>query len=295
MGGKSIARDEAWQGHFTYTLPDGDLQQGDIISRASLSRDTAAELSCVPEDFRILVVLTQSCDLVRPRSKAEFIALAPAIPLSDIVEARIAEYQKSEVSKRGNVCGSNHKSKIHEFLLKLLNNNDPQYFYLHEEHSFGLLEPMCVLLRCSKSVSTEMCYSSCCESRILTLNEEFRAKLGWLVGSIYSRVATKDWPKTEAKKRIEAHLADVCRWEDPKRLEMAEQVLKDGRPLPESESELFDFIAGLEIRTRQEVILDRIRTLFTDIYAPDKNKDELSGELCDALKADATFRQHTAK
>ncbi len=40
------------------------------------------------------------------------------------------------------------------------------------------------------------------DARCGRLQSEFANKLGWLVGNLYSRVGTPDWPKDELKKKI---------------------------------------------------------------------------------------------
>ena len=93
-------------------------------------------LSALPGGAKFLVVLSQSCDMVRGRVKADHVALAPAVPLNDIVSEKVAGLQKLEIAKLAGICGRNQKSKLNEFLTRLFNNNEPNYFYLHEEHAF---------------------------------------------------------------------------------------------------------------------------------------------------------------
>jgi len=282
-------------GHFTYANPEGDLQQGDVISRRDIPSDIVTEFhGSFPDASQYFVILTQSCDLVRrPRPKAEFVSLAPTIPLSEILEERVAESQKSSLSARANVCASNHRSKFQDFLSKLFNNNDPQYFYLHEELGLELLSPQCVLIRCSWAVSTEKYYSTLLQARKLALNEEFRAKLGWLVGNIYSRVATQDWPAEQVRKLGNMHLDGICQWVEQERLKEAEKIWKPIEGKVESEAELRKLIADVNIPSKQEQLLDRMRTVFLGIDQTDKDSHKVWEELSEALKADAEFSRFT--
>ena len=83
MGDGECVEVEEEPKHFTYSRPSGDLQQGDILELSSLEKAMEEESSvgCF-DDTRWLLVVTQSCDLVRRSApKAEYIALAPTRPL----------------------------------------------------------------------------------------------------------------------------------------------------------------------------------------------------------------------
>ena len=69
---------------------------------------------------------------------------------------------------------------------------------------------MCALLRRPAVLSLVDNYEGLVAARTLTLNEEFRAKLGWLVGNIYSRVATRDWEKQAINTLINTVLTEAC-------------------------------------------------------------------------------------
>ena len=282
--------------HFTYAMPTGDLQQGDVIERKKLESEGAiAEFAALPTNAAFMVVLTQSCDLVGSHIKTDYIALAPAVPLKAIVGKKIAESQTLEIAQRAGVCGQNKRSKLVEFLAKLLNNNDPQHFYLHKEHQFSLEEPMCTLLRTPAILRAESYYSRLINTRVLALSEEFRAKLGWMVGSIYGRIATQDWPKKDALAMIDSILTDACGWEDHERLRIADRKLKSGESVPTEKAALNEFIRNIDIPTKQEQILNRVRDALTQIDLSDKDKSEIAKELCDTLEADAVFKQYTMR
>ena len=48
------------------------------------------------------------------------------------------------------------------------------------------------------------------DAKITQLNGIFQAKLGWLVGQIYSRVGTDDIPQTQITKKLKDALKDVA-------------------------------------------------------------------------------------
>ncbi|MBX3176578.1 MAG: hypothetical protein KF886_04400 [Candidatus Hydrogenedentes bacterium] len=280
--------------HFTYAAPNGDLQQGDLIERKELEQSgVIAELSTLPPNVEYIIVVTQSCDMVKQRIKADHIALVPAISLSEIIGERISKTQTLEVSKRAGICGINHKDKHAGFLKKLLNNNEPQYFYFHEEHQFSLEKPLCALLRRQVVVPTEPYYDRIVAARVLALNEEFRAKLGWLVGSIYGRVATQDWPEEDADEVIETILTGACGWEKHDRLKAAEQARKTGETIPTEKTALAEYIRNIHIPTRQEQILSSVREVMRRVVLSGKSGEEVAEEVCRKLAADAAFKKST--
>jgi hypothetical protein len=100
------------------------------------------------------------------------------------------------------------------------------------------------------------------KARTGRLNAEFRNRLGWLVGNLYSKVATEDWSKTEAEeKRMVAIIdklisADVYDWVNKKTFEAATEAHEN-----------------LEILSREEVLL-KLKE-----YQPIPRKTELLGEI----------------
>jgi len=82
---------------------------------------------------------------------------------------------------------------MRDFVERLLNNNEPNYFYLHEDPALGIDGSHVAFLALSIAVKSDLHYQKCVDARVGTLCDPFKAKLGWLVGTMYSRVATPDW------------------------------------------------------------------------------------------------------
>ena len=115
---------------------------------------------------------------------------------------------RPEVERAAGIASKNHRFKIEQFLGSVLNNNRVPYFYLHPELGADFPEPCCAFLRLSVPICTADHYSTCLRAKILQLRTDFQAKLGWLVGELYSRVGTQDFTpntdtKLEFKERIE--------------------------------------------------------------------------------------------
>jgi len=101
---------------------------------------------------------------------------------------------------------------------RLLNNNEPGYFYLDAEGAE--LGVDCVaLLNLSIAIKSDLHLRTCTAAKMLQLTDTFQAKLGWLVGQLYSRVGTQDMDPDRGAKKIADALEGVALWVDDRRQE----------------------------------------------------------------------------
>lgn len=211
--------------HFTYRKSEGDLQQGDLLMRTEevvqLLREVHPHYSQHP-DYKHLIVLTQSCDLVRRQGdscKSRYISLAAVRPLTTVITRELSRHQRSPRERRLGYCSRKARSDMKQFLERLLNNNEPNYFYLHSDVELGIEEPHVAFLALSIAVKADLHYETCLNARIAQLEDSFQAKLGWLVGNMYSRVGTADWTPghwtlEQFENHIETMLKETCLWVD---------------------------------------------------------------------------------
>ncbi len=184
--------------HFTYKQCEGDLRQGDLLRITEPLRTMLADVHpyyARHPDYKALMVLTQSCDLVRRDKapcKSPYINLCAVRPLETAVRRELTKFQRSHFMKTHAVCEAKHKMWGEDFLVKLFNNNLPDYFYLHEDQEAGVKEELVAFLQLAVAIKSDH-YDVCLAARYAQLKEVFQAKLGWLVGHVYSRVATADW------------------------------------------------------------------------------------------------------
>jgi hypothetical protein len=209
--------------HFTYEPPDkSELLQGDILKRTPQIEEmlqTVHPHYC-KEDYCFLIVLTQSCDLVRRGGicKARYISLAAVRPLSLVFQRELEKAQRDPLERKGRFCDAAKKPQIKQFLERLFNNNEPEYFYLHDDPTTEVKnEPYCAFLKLSIAIKSDNHYDSCLDAKVLQLQEAFRHKLGWLVGNMYSRVDTEDWvPKAHTREEFDSMIDQVlegtCIW-----------------------------------------------------------------------------------
>jgi hypothetical protein len=185
--------------HFTYKDPDrSSLKQGDILKKTPelLELINMVHPHYANDDYLYFQVLTQSCDLVRRNGdncKTRYITLA-AVRSLDLVISRVLEKFNEKIDFEGKLfCSDMHKRMLEDFVNKLLNNNDTNHFFLQAATEHELDRDCCTQLHLSISIRAYEHYDVCLNSKILELQENFRAKLGWLVGNLYSRVGTDDY------------------------------------------------------------------------------------------------------
>jgi hypothetical protein len=187
------------------------LQQGDLLRITEDIRNVL--LQCHPyyankPDYAFLMVLTQSCNLSRRdgECKARYITLAAVRPIKTLIERELEKHQWSSIEKVNKLCSDDRRHHVKDFLNKLLNNNLPEYFYLAEDPELEINRPHVAFLTLSVAVKKEH-YEKCVVARIAQLTEIFQAKLGWLVGDIYSRIGTPDWvPEHKTQPEFDAFL-----------------------------------------------------------------------------------------
>ncbi|MEZ5843983.1 MAG: hypothetical protein R3D27_09635 [Hyphomicrobiaceae bacterium] len=172
------------------------LAQGDIIARTNevIERIRQAhQYYAEAPNYSHFVVLTQSCDLVRRRNdfKAPYITIAAVKPFKDTVqeyfdrESRAIEYSDFTYHPEAII------SRAEQLLERHLNNTETEFFFLPKSGNPNLPEDLVVFLRLSIAMRKEH-YDVLARAKIAELADVFQAKLGWLTGNIYSRVATPD-------------------------------------------------------------------------------------------------------
>jgi hypothetical protein len=252
--------------HFTYkaAVAELDLQQGDVLQRTFDLTRVIQEIHpyYINEDYRHFAVLTQSCDLVtnRPGSPVKYIALGAVRPLADVIEREVSKYQTNYVLRRANVAPESSRDRLRQFLERLLNNNEPEYLYLHEDAAVGLAKPSCIFLRLSIALHS-LHYDVCKGARIVSLDQTFQAKLGWLVGNLYSRVGTDDWvPKTASEPQWRALIQDLLdrnvAFMNDKKIEMIRKTNTEQTLINKTPFEIREMIQRAPERRRKEDAID---------------------------------------
>lgn len=283
--------------HFTYEtdLSGAELMQGDVLRRTP---ELNALLETVhPHFFQhpknlFFMVLTQSCDLV-PRGparacKAPYIAIAPVRSLDLVVERQVAQYRSADVRSDLPVVGNKAKTKISEFLSRLLNNNEPGFFYLDSEGT-ELGSDCVAFLNLSIAVKTDLHLNTCIAAKMLQLTDTFQAKLGWLVGQMYSRVGTQDMDSDRATKKVSESLKNVALWVDDAKIKAIESRFSElSQAEPEktmSESEIAATIRA--VPTVKDQVIARATEVLKDTLGA--NHEATVKRLSSRLSSDAAL------
>lgn len=238
--------------HYVYDDPDKtQLAQGDVL------RPTPALVEVLNQyhphyaehpDYRFFAILTQSCDLVRRDGKlpkAAYVSIAAARTLEETLEREAAKAQK-DWQREAKVIGGRQRNTLLMFLQRLLDNNEPGYFYLHSDQGLGIYRPCCVVLALSVALRVQH-YDTLLEAKLAQLKDTFQAKLGWLIGDMYSRVGTTEWDKEypdnpvkdEAKTVLDGTLHSVT---DEQIKEGMAELRKSGQFDAMSPEEIFGYI-----------------------------------------------------
>jgi len=286
--------------HYVYADPDRDtLKQGDVLDRTKELTAILQEYHPhygAHKDYRYFLVLTQTCDLFRRGGelpKARYITLAAVRPVEDALRQEAVRLQ-SDWQREVGVIGSEGKNKLMLFMERLIDNNEPGYFYLHEDQSLGLAGNNCAFL--ALSVALRIChYDVCLAAKLAQLTDPFQAKLGWLVGNMYSRVGTTEWNQEVSDKKV----ADQAREEiDRTFLTIDDRKISNGlRKLRErgdlearSPKEILNFVRSIRVVPKSKQFADRAVQTLCESDLADLIRDRVIGallndaELCRGLE-----------
>ncbi len=189
--------------HWTYeqiSETEIGLRQGDILQPTEDLRRLLAKVEPL-NDKRWLayIITTQDCDLVCREGKCDtaFVNIAGVISLATALPELLgAVCQQLPICKVPRIYPQEKKNEAAHFVKKILNQNawKEGLFYLQSDAGVQLGEPAVALLRLSCSLRLdEAVYEVCQKARTGRLCGLFRAKLGWTVGNLFSRVGTPDW------------------------------------------------------------------------------------------------------
>lgn len=172
-----------------------NLTQGDLLVRNSAlahALQQAHQYYATAPDYSHFVVLTQSCDLVRrpKKCRARYITLAAARPLS-VVTSRFLQRISYGYDFPITLCNKDDEVRAQQLLERLLHNTEDGYFFIRKGSHPSVPDDLCVFLPLSISIRVDH-YEACLNAKIAQLEEIFSAKVGWLTGNLYSRVATPD-------------------------------------------------------------------------------------------------------
>lgn len=247
-----------------------DLQQGDLLSKQGLTEILrVVHPHYLGEEYTHFLVLTQTCDLVRrgENCKTRYVSLAAVRPAEIVLQREIQKYQ-DDFAKKGMLCSRNKRFLLEQLLARLLNNNEPEYFFLRREDALNLHDDSCAFLRLSVSIRAYQHYDACLAARVVSLTEPFQAKLGWLIGNMFSRIGTEDWvpehvSDSQFTQMIAERLDQLCVWVDDAKLRIAKSTANPAL-LKSDLGAIRKHVDSTIVPSRREQVLERIQAIVTE-------------------------------
>jgi hypothetical protein len=207
-----------------------------------------------------------------------------------VVERQIAEAHSADVKSELPIVGLKARNKISEFMGRLLNNNEPGFFYLDSEGT-SLGRDCVAFLNLSIAIKADLHLKTCISAKMLQLTETFQAKLGWLVGQMYSRVGTQDMDAGKATKKISECLKTVALWFDEAKIKAIEAKFVELRQTdPQkkmSEAEITAMIRA--VPSVRDQAMARAAEIIKDALGD--NQEKLARRLSSRLSGDAALKK----
>jgi hypothetical protein len=198
--------------HWTYFQfePENDLAQGDILWPTDELRQILKEVHphFLDAKYTAFLLTTQSCDIVRRKGhcNTRYLNLAVIRSLEDVLHDILS--QVCNPIRQG-IYTHESKNEANRLLVRVFNQNEQVLglFYLHQDADAGIAVPSVALLRVSVTLRVDH-YDVIMKARRGSLSPEFRGKLGWLVGNLYSRIGTQDWTESQQRQAELKRLVD---------------------------------------------------------------------------------------
>lgn len=282
--------------HFTYKkeVDFNALCQGDVL-------DITPEIKEVLEkyhpyfnnnQYKYFIVLTQSCDLVRRsgnKCKSPYITLAAVRDFDDFFNKTVTENCNIEKVNDLLLINTDNYHKAIMFIERIFNNTESDYFFLYKDESLNFPKSMVAYLKVSIAIKSDEHYDKCLKAKKLELSDEFKAKIGWLVGNIYSRVGTKDWSEILSQKEKEEKIKNIIKEKcvvasKEKILKLKEQIISKGI---ENCDDANVFLESINIKTKYDEVVDTIESEINKIESINNNDKKI---VLQAIKNSTYFR-----
>ncbi len=280
-----------------------DLQQGDVIENneeiSNIVKQIYPKISDLEYDS--FLVITQSCDLARHDGKlckSKYINLVPIQPMEHIflpLLYRVYDHYKIT----GRLYSAKGKSNAIQLIESICNQNAWALgvFFLHSNIDVKIPVDSVALLQLSFSVPSELHYNKVTSARSGRLDVAFQSRLGWLVGNLYSRVATPDFPKTNQREVIDYLMSsdkenkNLPQWinrEQLKKLKSSTETNLNNLEEEQINILLADYDPKAPIEKAISYVLDAIKKEIEDVS--DTNLQEIRAHLSTNMDFELLFR-----
>ncbi len=285
--------------HYVYQEPDkSKLCQGDVLCKTGALVEHLKQYHphyANHTDYKYFLVLTQSCDLVRRVNsppKSPYITLAAIRPLEEVLRREAAKYQDEWQYETG-VIGGKARNNLAMFLASLLDNNKEGYFYLHADYSndVNIQCNCCAFLRLSVALKVEH-YDLCLAAKTAELKEPFQAKLGYLIGHMYSRIGTTEWNSNYPENQVDREASKILQktfviYDDTQIKEGVADLSRDNLFEQKTAKEIKEYIDKTKIKSRKQKFLDAALEVLVKKLKP---VDGIHSRIANSLKDDADLQ-----
>lgn len=259
--------------HFTYKKDSerNSLCQGDLLEITDELRAVLKDVYpyFLNEQYKYFMVLTQSCDLVRrgEKCKTPYITLAAVRSFDEVFEKLLIKNKCVEDVNGFLLMDNKNWVRAYQLLERIYNNTESDYFFFYKDDLLGLPNSMVASLKVSITLKSELHYEKCLSAKILELSDEFKAKLGWLVGNIYSRVGTTDWEsiKTESERKdmISNELKSHCIIGDKSQIKALKKELMERKEAVKTPDDALEFITNYPLESKYDQVIKVIEDIFS--------------------------------
>lgn len=280
--------------HFTYKEnPDMEsLCQGDVLEKTDALNELLGTVHPYfqNDDYQYFMVLTQSCDLVRrdgKKCKTPYITLAAVRSYTDFLEKTLVANKMAELYNGFLLVDQKGKTRVSQLVERIYNNTEPDYFFLYKEDVLDFPKSMVAYLKVSIALKSELHYQTCLDAKRLELSDEFKAKLGWLVGNMYSRVGTTDWESKMTdkarKQMIEDDINSRCVIGTKEQLKKLKVELAQNADALNTHDQAIEYLSTIIVQSKYDQVMAEIEQIFKQ--APKSVKEEDRQFLLRAIKS----------
>ena len=132
----------------------------------------------------------------------------------------------------------------------------------YKEDALEFPESMVAYLKVSIALKSNEHYDKCLNAKKIELTDEFKAKLGWLVGNMYSRVGTADWggvmSDQSRKEMLNNDLNSMCIIGNKEQLKMLKREFLEKKEFSFNHEEAVEFISNIALKTKYDKVMDII-------------------------------------
>lgn len=280
-----------------------DLQQGDIIANNETVRKLINRTYLQNFDSEIVafLIITQSCDLARHDGKpckASYVNLVPIWPFENVFLSLLEKECGNFKIKDRLYSANKGKTKANELIERICSQNAWALgvFFLHSNIDVKIPVNSLALLQVSFAIPSNYSYDLFTKFRNGRLDAAFQGRLGWLVGNLYSRIGTPNFPEDrykEIRKSLMSSDEDndrIPRWIGKRKL----QDMRDTTGLDAKDLEMQrinDFLADYDPKEPKNKAVDLVLDTLKDVYAKVSNKrlKEIESKLKTSVKFESLF------